>query len=122
MSFNLHDNHVSGYLYINDTKLQRIVDNNITNAIKYTKELEQIHIIISESKTQYILEISSHSIVIQQPDKVFEPYYRENNNKEGLGLGLNLVKSICDEENIEIVLESTDELTSFKYYFTKVNE
>jgi len=121
LSFNLHDNYSRASIFINETKLQRIIDNNITNAIKYTNELEQIHIIISETTVHCILEISSHSANIQEPHKVFEPYYRENNNKEGLGLGLNLVKKICDEEEIEIILKSTEDLTSFKYYFAKVN-
>ena len=106
---------------INETKLQRIVDNNITNAIKYTKELEQIHVIISESEESVIFEISSHSFTIQEPNRVFEAYYREKSNKEGLGLGLNLVKEICDEEGIDISLKSTEELTSFQYFFRKAD-
>ena len=121
LSFNLHDNYSEAYIYINETKLQRIIDNNITNAIKYTKELEQIHIIVSENRDRAILEISSHSPVIQEPYKVFEPYYREQSHKEGLGLGLNLVKEICDEEGIDIVINSTRELTSFQYFFKKEN-
>ena len=119
LSFNLHDNYSLSSIYINESKLQRIVDNNITNAIKYTKELEQIHIIISHTENKVILEIASHSILIENTDDIFDAYYRENKNIEGLGLGLNLVKSICDNENIDIVLKSTEELTSFKYYFQK---
>jgi len=119
LSFNLHDNYSLSSIYINESKLQRIVDNNITNAIKYTKELEQIHIIISHTENRVILEIASHSILIENTDDIFDAYYRENKNIEGLGLGLNLVKSICDNENIDIVLKSTEELTSFKYYFPK---
>lgn len=119
LSFNLHDNYSLSSIYINESKLQRIVDNNITNAIKYTKELEQIHIIISHTENRVILEIASHSILIENTDDIFDAYYRENKNIEGLGLGLNLVKSICDNENIDIVLKSTEELTSFKYYFQK---
>lgn len=122
LSFSLHGNYSQAYILINETKLQRIVDNNITNAIKYTKELEQIHVIISEKEQRCTLEISSHSSVIQKIDKVFEPYYREESNKEGLGLGLNLVKEICDEEKIEIIISSTEELTSFQYHFRKAND
>lgn len=119
LSFNLHDQYSLSSIYINETKLQRIVDNTLTNAIKYTKELEDIHIIVSETQTQCILEISSPSTMIHYTDKVFEPYYREESNKEGLGLGLNLVKNICEIENIDIILDSTEALTSFKYYFKK---
>jgi len=122
LSFNLHDKYPLTFIFINETKLQRIVDNNITNAIKYTKELEQIHVIISHIENKAVLEISSHSSTIQEPDKVFDSYYREKSNKEGLGLGLNLVKEICEEEGIDIVLKSTKELTSFQYFFKKAND
>ncbi|MCK4442158.1 MAG: sensor histidine kinase, partial [Sulfurovaceae bacterium] len=121
LSFTIHDNYSNASIFINETKLQRIVDNNITNAIKYSKDLEKIHIIVSENKTDCILEISSQSVIIQEPHKIFEPYYRENNSKEGLGLGLNLIKKICKEEDIKIELFSDENITSFKYFFKKVN-
>jgi len=106
-------------VYINETKLQRIIDNNITNAIKYTKEFNTIKILIYENKDFYIFEISSNSTIIKDPELIFHAYYREKNVKEGLGLGLNLVKTICNEENIQIELHSKENNTSFKYYFPK---
>lgn len=104
---------------ISETKLQRIIDNNITNAIKYSFENADILITIKEDITHYILEITSHSTTIQEPNKIFEEYYREERLKEGFGLGLNLVKKICDEENITIQVESKEEYTTFGYYFKK---
>ncbi len=106
-------------LLINETKLQRIIDNNITNAIKYTKEDSVISIILEEYHDNIILEFSSPSTIIKKPKQVFDAYYRENYNKEGFGLGLNLVKHICKEENVTIDLVSTEEKTSFRYLFKK---
>mgnify|MGYP003571693088 CR=1 FL=1 len=103
----------------NDTKLQRIIDNNLTNAIKYTFENENIYVHLQEQKYHYILKISSHSSVIQEPQKIFDEYYREEKVQEGFGLGLNLVKRICDEEDVKIKLESTIEKTCFTYTFKK---
>jgi len=104
-------------IYFNETKLQRIVDNNLTNAMKYTLENELIIISLHKKEEKFCISIESKSIHIQQPKKVFEAYYREGHAKEGFGLGLNLVKQICDEENIEVILESNEELTRFSYYF-----
>ncbi|MEA3523737.1 MAG: FIST N-terminal domain-containing protein [Campylobacterota bacterium] len=104
-------------IYFNETKLQRLIDNNLTNAIKYTLENESIIISLHQDKEQFCISIESKSIHIQQPHKVFEAYYREGHAKEGFGLGLNLVKQICDEEKIEVVLKSDEELTHFSYYF-----
>ena len=106
-------------IYLNETKLQRIIDNNLTNAIKYTLENESIIISLAEVGSLFNLSFSSKSTHIQHPDKVFEAYYREGHNQEGFGLGLNLVKQICEEEDIRIQLESDEMLTCFSYLFTK---
>lgn len=106
-------------IYMSETKFQRIIDNNITNAIKYSFEDENILISLKEFEDIFKLEFSSHSTTIQEPDKIFEEYYRETKLKEGFGLGLNLVKKICDEENIKIELNSNENATTFTYYFLK---
>lgn len=109
-------------ILFNDTKLQRIIDNNLTNAIKYTLENENILITLQPTTGQdYQLTISTHSTIIQHPQKVFEEYYREEQAKEGFGLGLNLVKRICNEEEVEISLESNKYLTSFTYIFKGIH-
>jgi signal transduction histidine kinase len=106
-------------ILINETKLQRIIDNNITNAIKYTKESKVIFVSLSENSTQYIFTIESESTIIKNPEYIFHAYYREENHKDGLGLGLRLVKNICEEENVKIQLDSDAQSTSFKYFFKK---
>ena len=54
------------------------------------------------------------------PQKIFEEYYREEVSKDGFGLGLNLVKRICSEENVGIKLESGENWASFTYTFKGV--
>ncbi len=107
-------------IYFNETRLQRIIDNNITNAIKYTHEGEEV-IVQLEEETQYVIfQISSHSITIEDPEHIFDAYYREDTSvKDGLGLGLNLVKRICTQENVNISVNSSPSMTTFTYYFTK---
>lgn len=101
----------------NETKLQRIVDNNLTNAIKYTEENSDIYITLKKENRNYALTISSCSQYIQYPENIFKEYYRETSTKKGFGLGLSLVKRICDEENIEIKIDSNEYFTSFRYLF-----
>lgn len=104
-------------IFFNETKLQRIVDNNLTNAIKYTFEKEDIYINLVQDKDDYIFSISTHSSIIQDPKKIFEEYYREENTQEGFGLGLNLVKRVCEEENVHIEVISNENSTCFTYTF-----
>jgi len=109
--------HVS--IFFNETKLQRIIDNNLTNAIKYTYENSAIDIALHVSPLVCTFSITSHSRKIQEPEKVFEEYYRENSVHYGFGLGLTLVKSICDEEGVRIRLHSDEEKTIFSYQFPR---
>ena len=105
------------FIIFNESKLQRIIDNTLTNAIKYSYEDEQIIITVKKYFDVITLNISSHSKLIQEPEKIFEEYYREELPKDGFGLGLNLVKQICEEENVMIEVLSTTEKTSFKFSF-----
>ncbi|MFY9088013.1 FIST N-terminal domain-containing protein [Arcobacter aquimarinus] len=107
-------------LNFNEIKLQRIVDNNLTNAIKYTlpNEIINVKLEINNNECDFIIE--SRSVQILDPQKIFEEYYREEVSKDGFGLGLNLVKRICNEENVGIKLESGENWASFTYTFKGV--
>lgn len=104
----------------NEIKLQRIVDNNLTNAIKYTLPNETIFVKLSVFNQECNFTIESRSAQILDPQKIFEEYYREEISREGFGLGLNLVKRICSEENVGIKLESGENWASFTYTFKGV--
>ena len=107
-------------LNFNEIKLQRIVDNNLTNAIKYTLPNEIIFVKLSVFNKKCSFTIESRSAQILDPQKIFEEYYREEISREGFGLGLNLVKRICSEENVGIKLESGENWASFTYTFKGV--
>jgi len=104
-------------IFFNETKLQRIIDNNLTNAIKYTFENEKIIVSLYKDADNCHFCIASHSRKIQKPEKIFEEFYREEEAQNGFGLGLNLVKRICKEENVKITLHSDENITSFSYQF-----
>lgn len=108
------------FILFNETKLQRIVDNTLSNAIKYTLAKQIIKVVVKKDENEVLFEVSSKSKIIKDSQKIFEAYYREEFSKEGFGIGLGLVKSICDEEGVGLKLSSSDELTSFGYKFLMV--
>jgi signal transduction histidine kinase len=110
------------YIYFNETKLQRIVDNTITNAIKYTLANESIEISIKAYGQFVEMSVASKSKEIKDRDKVFDAYYREEEKREGFGIGLRLVKTICDEEGVQILLDSNNEKTTFTYRFKMMGQ
>jgi signal transduction histidine kinase len=119
LSFQCDKTEFPVWLNFNEMKLQRIIDNNLTNAIKYTKKGEVICVGVSSSIDASVFWVESKSQKIQDVDKIFEAYYRERKKTDGFGLGLSLVKSICDEEGVSIRIDSTVERTRFEYRFSK---
>jgi signal transduction histidine kinase len=105
------------YIYFNETKLQRIIDNTITNAIKYTLPNETIEVTLEADAVFLQLSIGSRSKEIRDGEKIFEAYYREAKGVDGFGLGLGLVKSLCQEEGVTIALDSSERKNTFSYKF-----
>jgi signal transduction histidine kinase len=119
--FNFSSQRKEILLNFNEIKLQRIVDNNLTNAIKYSLPNETIQVKVKVRNDECYLIIESRSKQILDQQKIFEEYYREQiSDSEGFGLGLNLVKRICSEENVGIQLESGENWASFTYIFKEI--
>lgn len=89
-------------IYINTNKdaFTRIVDNLVSNAAKYNKSQGKVTI----SYKKHFLYIEDTGKGIQNPKKVFERFYKEQDR--GIGIGLHIVKKLCDEMNITISIES----------------
>ena len=100
------------------TKLQRIVDNTISNSIKYSRDNSHVEINMHKEDKQIVFEVRDHGVGIKDIDKIFSRYYREDQAKGGFGIGLNIVKKIIDEEDILLDVNSTlHKGTTFRYTF-----
>ena len=102
------------------TKLQRIVDNTISNAIKYSNDDKTIDITLKEIEGHIVFEVRDYGVGIKDIQKIFSRYYRENQAKGGFGIGLNIVKQVIDETGI--LLDVSSEVgkgSIFKYTFPK---
>lgn len=104
-------------LHMNQEELQRIVDNNLSNAIKFANKGTDVEVRLFEENEKIVLSFVSNSPKIIDTKSIFQAFKRENNVKGGFGLGLEIVYSICKKENIIIDLVSNDEYTIFNYIF-----
>ncbi|NOR55416.1 MAG: sensor histidine kinase [Sulfurovum sp.] len=99
--------------------VHRLIDNLISNAIKYSDLGDSIHIRLKNN----VLEVEDTGIGIDEKMKadIFRRYYRANDERGGFGIGLNIVLSICKKYKIKLGLVSKKgEGSTFKLTFPKV--
>ena len=110
------------YIKFNTTELQRIIDNNLSNAIKYSYAKSPIFVKLKYLNDNEIeFSVTTHSKKIESIEKIFDDFYRENSARGGFGLGLKIVKDICDKNLVIINLQSNEKKTKFTYRF-RINE
>ena len=91
---------VNVLLLTNKDAFTRIFDNLLSNALKYNKKDGKVHIYLEDAS----LVIEDTGKGIQNPKRVFERFYKEQ--ERGIGIGLHIVKKLCDELGIGISLTS----------------
>lgn len=100
------------FIEIGKIEIERLIDNNISNAIKYSEIGSKITITLRNN----ILEFHSIGQKISNSNKIFERYIRENKTSGGHGLGLSIVKDICKKYGFEIeVISKDDSINIFRY-------
>jgi PAS domain S-box-containing protein len=97
-------------IYADEERLERVVTNLITNALKYSANDQPVLVKLALRADQIVIAVTDFGVGIDPLDlsKVFERYYRSKNVKEasGLGLGLYIVKLIVEAHEGRINVES----------------
>ena len=92
------------YIVIDRNKITRVIDNLISNAIKYNKRDGTIQ--IKTEANSLIIEDSGIGIDKEQIPYMFDRYMRFDSSEGGFGVGLSIVKNIIDEYGMNINVES----------------
>ena len=97
----------------------RLKNNNLSNAIKHSRDKSEIKVILEKKYSEIILRfISKGGESIKDISKIFDKSYTESHtSKRSLGLGLDMVKSICEKNNIYYTVHSEDDTNTFTYVF-----
>lgn len=106
------------FISINETELERLIDNNLSNAIKYGKKSFEINVNLVKKESEICLEFFSYSDEIKNKEKIFIRNYQEkSDSKKSLGLGLSMVKSICEKYNItyEVIYVKKQNIFIYKF-------
>ncbi len=99
---------------ISKVELIRLIDNNLSNAIKYSDVNTSINVRLENN----VLSFHNIGKPIRDTKHIFDKYFRENIVVGGHGLGLSIVNDITKKYLIEITLDSSAENgTTFRYKF-----
>lgn len=87
-----------------ESKAELLFSNLLSNAIKYSMPNSTISITLT--KEFFSIEDEGVGIAKEKLEEIFELYERSSNLSGGFGVGLSIVKQICDESKIKIEVVS----------------
>jgi signal transduction histidine kinase len=108
-------------VYADISLIDRVIQNLVDNAIKYTPEKGWIKLVVHQENgnVQIDVENSGEGIPEKDIDSIFNRYYKVDKEKsgiEGTGLGLAIVKKILDLHQAPIKVQSQpNQFTRFRF-------
>jgi len=105
---------------INEELLGILITNLLKNAVNYSKD-KKVSLTSKTIENKVVLEIRNKGQIKDKDlEKIFEPYYRIDISKEGTGLGLFIVKQICEIYDLEYKIFNDNGEVVSKVVFIKI--
>ncbi|MBS9806030.1 sensor histidine kinase [Bacillus toyonensis] len=121
----VHKNICSFEVIANQGRIEQVIVNFITNAIRYTPNKEDIIIstIDEKDRIKVCIENKGTHIEEEQLDKIWDRFYRvdaaRHRSQGGTGLGLAISKNILELHDAEYGVENTEDGVLFYFYLPK---
>ncbi len=113
-------------IFYDQSKLEKVFYNIISNAFKYTPKGGTIKIVINQKQDEIVIEISDNGKGINAAfiDKIFNPYYEvasdlhyQKHFNQGSGIGLHIAQQVVALHKGKITVDSKENVgTSFKVF------
>ncbi|EOO25110.1 two component system histidine kinase [Bacillus cereus VD133] len=109
----------------NPHRIEQVVTNFITNAIRYTPEHENIIIstIEENERVKVCIENKGAHIAPEHLEKIWDRFYRGDTSRQrskgGTGLGLAISKNILELHGVEYGVSNTEDGVLFFFYLNK---
>ncbi|ABY42632.1 sensor histidine kinase [Bacillus mycoides] len=124
------DIHADSSLFVkaNRSRIEQVVVNLLSNAIRYTPDGEKIHVSIIETEDTVKIKIENtgNPIPEESLEKIWDRFYRLDASRSrhtgGTGLGLSIVKNILDLHHAEYGVYNTTNSVVFYFNLQKVKE
>ena len=93
-------------IFIDKIGFEKMIDNLLTNAMKYSSKDTPIEITLKDGK----LRLRDYGIGMPREalKHVYKRYYQSSSTNQGQGIGLALVSAYCSDEKIEIDIVSNE--------------
>jgi signal transduction histidine kinase len=119
--------HQSFLVNADPDKMEQVIDNLISNAIKYTQEGEvEVGMQQVEGQVEVYVKDTGPGIGNEHLDRLFDRFYRtdkaRSRDKGGTGLGLSVVKGILNAHQSDIKVESEEGVGSRFYFKIPIHE
>ncbi|MGY3213570.1 sensor histidine kinase [Mucilaginibacter sp. HD30] len=122
-----YGNHQPVFAHINTEKMGRVMDNLISNAIKFSGPNNHIEIALRATNTDALIDIKDFGMGIPQEllPFIFERFSRASRRgmrgEESVGLGLSIVRQIVTKHGGDIKVYSVEKQgTTFTINLTKI--
>jgi two-component system, OmpR family, sensor histidine kinase VicK len=102
------------YVWIDKDKMTQVLDNIISNAIKYSPEGGEIRLKVEQKRHHLLISVKDEGIGIayDKLDKIFERFYRADRARSrklgGTGLGLAITKELIEAHHGKIWAKSKE--------------
>lgn len=110
-------------IVIDEKQATRVIENILTNAIKFCKNEKKIKIRTYVEKFYLVYEVynSGSNIDEKELENIFNSYYKDKSgrNKDGTGLGLTIVRAIVDLYGGKYKVCNEKNGVTFSIYFSK---
>ncbi|UYX51582.1 HAMP domain-containing histidine kinase [Bacillus thuringiensis] len=109
----------------NQNRIEQVIVNFITNAIRYTPNKEDIIIstVDEKDRIKVCIENKGTHIEEEQLDKIWDRFYRvdaaRHRSQGGTGLGLAISKNILELHDVEYGVKNTKDGVLFYFYLPK---
>ncbi|KAA0766866.1 HAMP domain-containing sensor histidine kinase [Bacillus sp. SH5-2] len=116
------------YVKANRSRIEQVVVNLLSNAIRYTPDGEKIQVSVVETEDTVKVEIENtgNPIPEESLEKIWDRFYRLDASRSrhtgGTGLGLSIVKNILDLHHAEYGVYNTTNSVVFYFNLQKVKE
>ena len=102
------------FVKLDAERAKLLFSNLLSNAIKYSMPNKSIKLTLTNES--FIIEDEGVGIAKEKLSKIFNLYERASQQAGGFGVGLSIVKQICDEAGIKIEVDSKlNQGTAFRF-------